>query len=129
VKARRSESIAVNGIAPLQAVRAIPFKESRTGHQGTTELLLGTEIMNSAKRKLHDCVEYTTSALCGAAINYCREYIIDGSFWAGNSEYESQVRYCPFCGKKAMSFPELKNDGYSTHDGGVRKWNETAKTT
>ncbi len=25
----------------------------------------------------------------------------DGTFWAGNGEYESQVNFCPVCGAKA----------------------------
>lgn len=36
----------------------------------------------------------------GNAIDLCEEHE-DGTFWAGNSEYGSQVNFCPFCGQKA----------------------------
>lgn len=58
---------------------------------------------------------YTDSAQAGPAVNYCFEAADDGSFWAGNAEYESQVNFCPFCGEKAkveteMEVPEHTKD-------------------
>jgi len=50
---------------------------------------------------------------CGPAIDYCYEEE-DGSLWAGNGEYESQVNFCPFCGKKAKRQMIKKADPEST---------------
>jgi len=36
----------------------------------------------------------------GAAVEVCEEHA-DGTLWVGNSEYGSQVNYCPQCGYKA----------------------------
>ena len=36
----------------------------------------------------------------GHAIDQCREED-DGEFWAGNGEYATQVRFCPFCGAES----------------------------
>lgn len=49
----------------------------------------------------HYCKMPITSEdlFAGPAINYCREYD-DGKLFAGNSEYESQVNFCPICGYK-----------------------------
>ena len=49
-------------------------------------------------RKLHNCAHVLPEDGYGAAIEDCVEHD-DGSFWAGNGEYGSQVNYCPFCGK------------------------------
>lgn len=48
----------------------------------------------------HQCSLESPSRAHGEAITLCREDG-DGTFWAGNSEYESQVNYCPMCGAKA----------------------------
>ncbi len=40
------------------------------------------------------------SAGYGPAIDECREDE-DGRLWAFNSEYETQVNFCPFCGHEA----------------------------
>ena len=39
---------------------------------------------------------------CGNAINYCYD-LDDGTKWAGNGEYESQVNFCPYCGDPAAT--------------------------
>lgn len=49
---------------------------------------------------LHKCDPDTAWHECGPAINYC-EQTEDGFLLAGNSEYETMVNYCPFCGYKA----------------------------
>ena len=36
---------------------------------------------------------------CGNAVYYC--YADNGELWVGNSEYGTQVNFCPFCGKEA----------------------------
>ena len=36
----------------------------------------------------------------GAAIDICTEHE-DGTLWCGNSEYGSQVNFCPYCGFEA----------------------------
>ena len=38
--------------------------------------------------------------MAGSAIDYCKEYD-DEKLFAGNTEYESQVNFCPICGYKA----------------------------
>ena len=40
----------------------------------------------------------------GPAVTACEEND-RGEFWAGNHEYATQVRYCPFCGAKAPVQP------------------------
>lgn len=47
----------------------------------------------------HRCTLDSDCAECGPAITYCFEND-DGSLWAGNGEYESQVNFCPICGRK-----------------------------
>ena len=49
---------------------------------------------------MHFCKGNYPARHYGVAITYCAEDE-DGSFWAGNGEYESQVDYCPYCGTKA----------------------------
>jgi hypothetical protein len=48
----------------------------------------------------HDCKLDSPSEGYGAAIDDCYEKN-DGTFWAGNGAYGSQVNYCPVCGAKA----------------------------
>lgn len=44
--------------------------------------------------------------LYGTAINYT--YIDkDGKMWVGNSEYETQVNFCPMTGKPALTQMEV----------------------
>lgn len=38
----------------------------------------------------------------GPAITFVEEDE-DGRLWAGNEEYDTQVRFCPFCGYKAKN--------------------------
>ena len=40
--------------------------------------------------------------MAGHAINYCKEYD-DFKLFAGNTEYESQVNFCPICGYVAKT--------------------------
>lgn len=54
----------------------------------------------------HSCAGVYPVSAYGAAITQCDE-APDGSFWAGNGEYESRVDYCPYCGKNApLQTPE-----------------------
>jgi hypothetical protein len=43
----------------------------------------------------------------GHAIEGCYEKE-DGTLWAGNGEYESQVSFCPYCGYQAKIKPNPK---------------------
>jgi len=75
--------------------------------------------------ELHRCEGRFDSAQCGSAIDYC-ETDGDGFMWAGNGEYESQVRHCPFCGQKAAKKPEnTEIPGGVTWDWGTVKTIET----
>jgi hypothetical protein len=38
----------------------------------------------------------------GPAINECWS-TLDGTMWAGNIEYTSQVNFCPYCGYEALT--------------------------
>lgn len=49
---------------------------------------------------LHRCEGSTPHDGYGEAVDCCHERE-DGTFWAGNDEYGSQVNFCPFCGAKA----------------------------
>lgn len=63
----------------------------------------------------HFCEGRFDSGMCGPAIDYCYSY--DEFMWAGNGEYESQVKYCPYCGCKADKEPECTTsdpDGFTT---------------
>ena len=55
-------------------------------------------------RKLHKCLipwpEDDKRGLWGGAINFCYESE-DGTLWADNDEYGSQVNFCPMCGYEA----------------------------
>ena len=55
---------------------------------------------------LHECSVYdygiTRSSYFDIAVDFCWEHD-NGTLWVTNSEYESQVNYCPFCGYKALS--------------------------
>jgi len=48
----------------------------------------------------HRCNLQSPDKAWGIAVKYCYEDA-EGRLWAGNSEYESQVNYCPVCGYKA----------------------------
>lgn len=52
----------------------------------------------------HFCDPYMPEGAYGPAIEHCLERD-DGTFWAGNGEYDSQVAYCPFCGARAPVQP------------------------
>jgi len=70
---------------------------------------------NSRGKARHDCQGRFDSCQAGPAVNYCEE-ANDGTFWAGNCEYESMVNYCPFCGTKARKQAE-NTDGGTTWAG------------
>jgi len=63
---------------------------------------------------MHSCRGTYKSGDNGPAIEECDERE-DGSFWVGNSEYGSQVNYCPFCGAKAPT-PAERPDWYDELD-------------
>jgi hypothetical protein len=52
------------------------------------------------KKIKHYCELESPSEAQGTAIEGCYERN-DGTFWAGNAKYGSQVDYCPVCGTKA----------------------------
>lgn len=52
--------------------------------------------------KLHSCTLHSPEEAYGVAIDECDERP-DGTLWAGNGEYGSQVNFCPACGYKAVS--------------------------
>lgn len=59
----------------------------------------------------HECEGRLPHAQCGPAIEYCRTSKFDneeGMLWAGNGEYESQVAFCPYCGKQAKDKPIIE---------------------
>ena len=49
----------------------------------------------------HKCEGELPWHVYGSAIDYCIER--DGKLIAGNEEYESEVRFCPFCGIRASN--------------------------
>jgi len=53
----------------------------------------------------HFCEVRTKFGLYGSAIWQVTEDE-DGHFWADNSEYSTQVNYCPQCGAKAPTAAE-----------------------
>jgi len=55
-------------------------------------------------KKLHRCYlsDYPSMGY-GEAVTTCWEEK-DGSLWAGNGEYATQVNYCPACGYEATRF-------------------------
>jgi hypothetical protein len=57
---------------------------------------------------MHNCSGYTAYDIAGHAVEYCQER--DGELWVGNSEYESQVNYRPYCGFKATVKAEINLD-------------------
>jgi len=52
------------------------------------------------KAREHLCEGKGIASGSGPAVEYCVEYCeeVQGALWAGNSMYESQVNFCPFCG-------------------------------
>jgi len=52
----------------------------------------------------HRCAEDLPQDGHGPAIDSCDEDAT-GVFWAGNSEYGTAVRFCPFCGQSAPTEP------------------------
>ena len=65
--------------------------------------------------KLHICDGELPDASYGPAIDVCQEEL-DGTLWASNNEYASQVNYCPFCGYKARVQAEIKNYAHSKQE-------------
>lgn len=51
---------------------------------------------------LHKCEGELPEGAYGPAIEQCMESE-DGSLWASNGEYASQVNFCPYCGFKAKA--------------------------
>jgi hypothetical protein len=50
----------------------------------------------------HECSGDLPYRGYGEAISSCEE-MEDGTLWISNSEYASQVNYCPYCGFKAKA--------------------------
>jgi len=50
----------------------------------------------------HCCEGHLPECSYGEAITDCVE-CVDGSLWAGNTEYGSQVNFCPYCGFEAKT--------------------------
>ena len=57
--------------------------------------------------KLHECEGHLPQGGYGEAIDACNEKP-DGTLWAGNTEYGSQVAFCPYCGFKARVAPLVR---------------------
>jgi len=55
--------------------------------------------------KQHMCRANYNYRLYGIAVDGCYEDE-DGRFWITNGEYESEVAYCPVCGKQATTLPK-----------------------
>ena len=65
------------------------------------------EFDDKGRVALHDCEGELPALPYGPAISYCRENW-EGQYWVGNDEYNSQVNFCPYCGKKAPVQVEIK---------------------
>jgi hypothetical protein len=59
--------------------------------------------------ELHTCEGNLPEGGYGAAIEGCSEKE-DGTLWAGNGEYDSQVAFCPYCGFAARIKPEVTSE-------------------
>jgi hypothetical protein len=57
----------------------------------------------------HHCFGHLPSEADGPAIIMCEE-AEDGTLWAGNIEYSSQVAFCPYCGFRAAQQPAVGDD-------------------
>lgn len=55
-----------------------------------------------APKTSHKCELNSPEDGYGSAVDLCTEHP-DGTLWAGNGEYGSQVNYCPKCGFKAKT--------------------------
>lgn len=55
---------------------------------------------------MHKCKGNLPESLYGAAIDHCFEE--DGKLFVSNSEYMSQVNFCPYCGYEAKIKVEIK---------------------
>jgi hypothetical protein len=55
----------------------------------------------------HKCEGELPSDGYGEAIDSCYGNV-KGEYWVGNSEYGSQVKYCPYCGTMAPSQPTVR---------------------
>ena len=58
---------------------------------------------------IHRCKLDSAESMWGPAIDQCVERE-DGTLWAGNGEYESQVNFCPACGYAA----KVKTDAFTS---------------
>ena len=64
-------------------------------------------VTGMAEEKLHDCEGKLPDDAYGEAIEYCNENE-KGELWIGNSEYFSQVAFCPYCGFESKEKPIIK---------------------
>lgn len=55
----------------------------------------------------HRCIGDLPDDGYGEAIDFCGEKD-DGTLWVSNSEYSSQVNFCPYCGYEAKVKAEIK---------------------
>jgi hypothetical protein len=58
------------------------------------------ELVGTCTTKRHRCEWKLPHKAHGEAIESCIEDE-EGRFWVDNTEYASQVNYCPYCGAKA----------------------------
>ena len=70
---------------------------------GLAELICGNTVKGPNDCCVHREYADLKSDSYGRAIYSCYEREVEGGkeLWVGNNEYESQVNYCPYCGKKA----------------------------
>jgi hypothetical protein len=71
--------------------------------------------MENIKKNVYIVLEQrfiSPQRLYGKAVEYVREDS-EGRMWIGNDEYETQVNFCPFTGKEALTEMKLiKNTEY-----------------
>ncbi len=48
----------------------------------------------------HKCAYKVPAEIWGSAVNLCVEDE-GGKYWITNTEYASQINYCPFCGSRS----------------------------
>lgn len=63
------------------------------------------------KTELHCCEVNAQSDGYGSAVDRCKEKE-NGQLWVENSEYATQVNFCPFCGYKAKVELTIAVDWY-----------------
>jgi hypothetical protein len=77
--------------------------------------------MENIKKNVYYITEQQFKAprrLFGNAVEYVKEDS-EGRMWIGNGEYETQVNFCPFTGKEALT--EMKLIEITEYEGKIYK--------